>query len=88
MKHTVQKVEPFVPASTNLPEITLKAFILGVLLVILMASSNAYLVLKVGMSVTACIPAAVISMTVLKMFVNPTFLKIILYKQQLPLGKL
>jgi len=69
MKHeAIQKVEPFIPASTNLPEITLKAFILGIILAILMAGSNAYLVLKVGMSVTACIPAAVISMTVLRMF--------------------
>lgn len=65
---TIQMVEPYIPASTNLPEITFKAFVLGVLLAILMAGSNAYLVLKVGVSVSACIPAAVISMAVLKMF--------------------
>src|SRR3984957_4968818 len=64
----VQRVEPYIPATTRLPEITLKAFILGVLLAILMAASNAYLVLKVGVSITACIPAAVISMAVLKLF--------------------
>ncbi|HUX80310.1 MAG TPA: oligopeptide transporter, OPT family [Alphaproteobacteria bacterium] len=61
-------VEPFIPSSTILPEITFKAFILGILLAILMAGSNAYLVLKVGVSVSACIPAAVISMAVLKLF--------------------
>jgi len=65
---TAQTVVPYIPASTRLPEITFKAVVLGVLLAILMAGSNAYLVLKVGMSVTACIPAAVISMAVLKMF--------------------
>ncbi|OJW47938.1 MAG: oligopeptide transporter, OPT family [Alphaproteobacteria bacterium 41-28] len=65
---TASGVEPYIPASTSLPEITFKAFILGILLAILMAGSNAYLVLKVGISVTACIPAAVISIAVLKLF--------------------
>lgn len=64
----VQSVQPYISASTRLPEITIKAFILGILLAILMASANAYLVLKVGISVSACIPAAIISMAVLKMF--------------------
>lgn len=65
---TTTAVEPYISAKTKLPEITWKAFILGVLLSLLMAGSNAYLVLKVGMSVSACIPAAVISMAVLKLF--------------------
>ena len=67
-ERVVQSVEPYIPASTRLPEVTIKAFILGILLAILMAGSNAYLVLKVGISITACIPAAVISMAVLKLF--------------------
>lgn len=63
-----QSVKPYIPATTRLPEITIKAITLSILLTIIMAGANAYLVLKVGMSVSACIPAAVISMTVLKMF--------------------
>ncbi|MBS0272051.1 MAG: oligopeptide transporter, OPT family [Proteobacteria bacterium] len=64
----VQNVKPYISATTRLPEITIKAVILSIILTILMAGSNAYLVLKIGMSVSACIPAAVISMAVLKMF--------------------
>lgn len=67
-RKVVETIKPYIPASTRLPEITVKAVILGALLAILMAGSNAYLVLKVGLSVSACIPAAVISMTVLKLF--------------------
>lgn len=76
MKQQVaQKIEPYIPASTSLPEITLRAFILGVILSMLMAAANAYLVLKVGLSVSACIPAAVISMAILKMFRNSNILE-------------
>ncbi len=67
-QHALQRVEPYIPASTRLPEITVKAVILSIFLTILMAGSNAYLVLKIGISVSACIPAAVISMAILKMF--------------------
>jgi putative OPT family oligopeptide transporter len=70
-----QQIEPYIPASTSLPEITLKAFILGIILSMLMAAANAYLVLKVGLSVSACIPAAIISMAVLKMFRNSNILE-------------
>ncbi len=51
-----------------LPEITLKAVILGILLSIILAGANAYLGLFAGMTVSASIPAAVISMGVLRMF--------------------
>ncbi len=61
-------VEPYIPASKNLPEISIKAFILGVILAVVMAASNAYLGLKMGMTVAATIPAAVISMGVLRLF--------------------
>ncbi|HET6568779.1 MAG TPA: OPT/YSL family transporter, partial [Rhodothermales bacterium] len=60
--------EPYIPASQSLPEITVKAFVLGFILSAIMAGANAYLGLKVGMTVSASIPAAVISMAVLRMF--------------------
>ncbi len=57
---------PFIPASTSLPEITVKAVILGILLSVILAGANAYLGLFAGMTVSASIPAAVISMGVLR----------------------
>ena len=59
---------PYVPASTSLPEITVKAVVLGVLLSITLAGANAYLGLFAGMTVSASIPAAVISMAILRLF--------------------
>lgn len=61
-------VQPYIPASTSLPEITLKAVVLGVVLSAVLAGANAYLGLKVGMTVSASIPAAVMSMALLRMF--------------------
>ena len=52
----------------HLPEITFKAVVLGVVLSMLLAGANAYLGLFAGMTVSASIPAAVISMGVLKLF--------------------
>jgi putative OPT family oligopeptide transporter len=59
---------PYVPASQSLPEITIKAVALGVILAVILAGANAYLGLFAGMTVSASIPAAVISMGVLKLF--------------------
>ncbi len=60
--------KPYIPASETLPEITVKAVILGVALSAILAGANAYLGLKVGLTVSASIPAAVLSMAVLRMF--------------------
>ena len=68
-------VVPYIPASKNLPEVNLRTFVLGIILAIIMAGSNAYLVLKVGVSVSACIPAAVISMALLKFFKDSNILQ-------------
>lgn len=61
-------VKPFIAAETTLPEITVKSLILGIILAAIMAGANAYLGLFAGMTVSASIPAAVISMGVLKLF--------------------
>ena len=52
----------------SLPEITVKAVILGVILAVLLGAANAYLGLFAGMTVSASIPAAVISMGILRLF--------------------
>jgi putative OPT family oligopeptide transporter len=58
----------FIPASQTLPEITVKAVILGFILSAVLAGANAYLGLKVGLTVSASIPAAVMSMAILSFF--------------------
>lgn len=60
--------KPFITEDMHLPEITVKAVILGVLLAVIMAGANAYMGLFAGMTVSASIPAAVISMGLLRMF--------------------
>ena len=52
----------------SLPEITIKAVVLGVLLSMILAAANAYLGLFAGMTVSASIPAAVVSMGILRWF--------------------
>ena len=56
---------PTIPSDLRLPEITPKALVLGVLLAAVLAGANAYLGLFAGMTVSASIPAAVISMGLL-----------------------
>lgn len=52
----------------SLPEITVKAVLLGIILSVILAGANAYLGLFAGMTVSASIPAAVISMGILRLF--------------------
>jgi len=66
---------PFVSADDDLPQITVKAVVLGFLLSAILAGANAYLGLKVGMTVSASIPAAVISMAVLRLFKESNILE-------------
>jgi len=62
-----QSFTPFVPAAKNIAEVTWKAVILGALVSVIFGVANAYLALKFGMTVSASIPAAVISMAVLRL---------------------
>jgi putative OPT family oligopeptide transporter len=66
---------PVVPASVSLPEITVKAVFLGIVLSMVLAGANAYLGLFAGMTVSASIPAAVMSMAVLRIFRNSNILE-------------
>src|SRR5215212_2296822 len=61
------KVEPYIPASQTLPELTIGVLILGSLLSIILAGANAYLGMFAGMTVSASVPAAVISMAIFKL---------------------
>lgn len=66
---------PTIPANQSLPEITLRALILGIFLTIILAAANAYLGLKVGQTISASIPAAIISMSILRFFNNSNVLE-------------
>ena len=59
--------QPLVPASESPPELTFRALLLGTLLGVVFGWSSLYLVLKVGMTVSASIPVAVISVTVFRL---------------------
>ena len=59
---------PVIPARVSLPEITIKAVILSIVLAGILAAANAYLGLFAGMTVSASIPAAVASMAILRLF--------------------
>ncbi|MCH9634244.1 MAG: hypothetical protein S4CHLAM7_09890 [Chlamydiae bacterium] len=63
---TSQNYSPVVSAEESLPEMTLKAVILGIILSIFFAIGNAFIGLKAGMTVSASIPASVISMGILR----------------------
>ena len=60
-------VKPYIPASANLPELTWRALIMGVVLGMVFGASSLYLVLKVGLTVSASIPVAVIAITLFGM---------------------
>lgn len=74
-KKSTNNEEPIIPANVSLPEITLRVLILGVILTVVLAAANAYLGLKVGTTVSASIPAAVISMGILRFFRNSNILE-------------
>jgi putative OPT family oligopeptide transporter len=59
--------KPFIPASVRLPELTPLPLIVGTLLGMVFGASSLYLVLKVGLTVSASIPVAVISITIFRL---------------------
>ena len=72
MKENDQKssFKPFVPADKVLPEITPISVILGLVLSVVFGAANAYLGLRVGMTVSASIPAAVLSMGIIRLILK------------------
>src|ERR1035437_3020643 len=66
-KTDVAPLTTYVPDSSKIPEFTVQAVILGFVLSIVFNAANAYLGLKIGLTVSASIPSAIISMGVLRM---------------------
>jgi putative OPT family oligopeptide transporter len=67
--------KPFVPDEENIPELTWFPIIMGALLGIVFGASSMYLVLKVGLTVSASIPVAVLSITLFRLISNVTGLR-------------
>ena len=65
-----EKFKPYIPADKVLPEFTVTSVVMGVILAIVFGAANAYLGLRVGMTVSASIPAAVISMAVIRIIMR------------------
>lgn len=65
-----EEFKPYVPADKVTPEFTVTSVIMGVLLAVIFGGANAYLGLRVGMTVSASIPAAVISMGVIRVIMR------------------
>ena len=63
-----KEFRPYVPASTDMPEFTLRALLLGLVMCVVLGAANAYLGLRAGMTIAATYPAAVIGMAVLRAF--------------------
>jgi putative OPT family oligopeptide transporter len=74
-KQEVVQFKPYVSADKTLPELTAKALILGALLGIIFGASSVYLALKVGLTVSASIPVAVLSITVFRAFGKSSILE-------------
>ncbi|MBQ7822002.1 MAG: oligopeptide transporter, OPT family [Clostridia bacterium] len=62
--------KPYVPAEKVTPEITVTSIVMGIILAVVFGAANAYLGLRVGMTVSASIPAAVIAMGVIRVIMR------------------
>ncbi len=70
-----QNFKPYISANDLIPEFTLKAIILGSVFGIIFGAATVYLGLKVGLTVSASIPIAVLSISVIKKFGKATILE-------------
>lgn len=62
-----QKPKPYVPAESTMPELTVKAVVLGVLMAAVLGAANAYLGVKAGQTVSATFPAAVLAIAAFRL---------------------
>ena len=65
-----KEFKPYVPADKVTPELTVTSIIMGIILAVVFGAANAYLGLRVGMTVSASIPAAVLAMGVIRVIMK------------------
>src|SRR5438105_556597 len=75
MADTAPVHEPYVPDDVSMPEFTWSAVLVGAILGIIFGASSLYLVLKVGLTVSASIPVAVLSITLFRIFSKLSFIR-------------
>ena len=63
-----KEFKPYVPADSDMAELTFKAVFLGTVMAVILGAANAYLGMKVGLTVAATFPAAVVAMAALRPF--------------------
>ncbi|MHB9011378.1 MAG: OPT family oligopeptide transporter, partial [Ignavibacteriaceae bacterium] len=74
-KSTSTEFKPYIPANEVIPEFTLKAIILGAIFGIIFGAASVYLGLKVGLTVSASIPIAVLAISIFKKIGKSTILE-------------
>jgi len=67
--------KPLISDNVNLPELTIKVFILSIVLAVVLGAANTYLALKIGNTISASIPASVLSIGILRFFKNSNVLE-------------
>ena len=65
-----KEFKPYIPAEKITPEFTVTSIVMGIILAVVFGAANAYLGLRVGMTVSASIPAAVIAMGVIRVIMR------------------
>ncbi len=70
MSNNKNDFKPYIPADRVVPELTVTSLLIGFLLAIIFGAANAYLGLRVGMTISASIPAAVISMGIIRVILR------------------
>lgn len=70
MEHNKNEFKPYIPADRIVPEFTVTSLLIGILLAVIFGAANAYLGLRVGMTISASIPAAVISMGIIRLILR------------------
>ncbi len=75
MTSTPAPHQPYIPATEAPAELTLRAIVLGVVLGLIFGASNVYLALKIGLTVSASIPIAVLSITIFRWLGRSTILE-------------
>ena len=67
--------QPYVPDGTSMPELTVKAIVLGMVFGVIFGAATVYLALKAGLTVSASIPIAVLAISLFKRFGSSTILE-------------
>lgn len=70
MENNKNEFKPYIPADKIVPEFTVTSLVIGIILAVVFGAANAYLGLLVGMTISASIPAAVISMGIIRVILR------------------